>query len=167
MAPEYRERERRSWSEIDKLKDRSGYRREKREERQGPTSQRALHRYKAQLEKLFKPGTKLGKDAEKKLKKLRETSDRSEFINLSNKYIEEFGLPHSWEDLENFLRHKEVEVLAEVIRRMEVILKEQTDTRKDNFQKDLHLIQMTTRHKDLRKQVGQLIHRLGGDTASN
>ena len=166
MVSEYREREKRSWSEIDKMKDRSSYRREKYEERQKPSSQRALHRYKAQLEKLFKPGTKLGKDAEKKLKKLRETSDRSEFIGLSNKYIEEFGLPHSWGDLENFLRHKEVEILAEVIRRMEVLLGEQTETRKENFQKDLHLIQMTTRNKDLRKQVGQLIHPLGGETTS-
>ena len=160
MSSEYRERERLSWSEIDKLKDRGGYGRSKRSERETPSEQRALHKYKAELEKLFQPGTKLGKDAEKQLKKLRETSDRRKFMDLADKYLEEFGLPHAWEDLENFLRHKDVQILKEVIRRMEVLLNDQTDTRKENFQKDLHLIQMTTRDKELRKQVNQLIKSL-------
>jgi len=160
MTSEYRERERPSWSEIDKMKDRGGSKRPKRQDRPDRSSERALSKYKAQLEKIFSPGKKLGKEPEKQLKKIRETSERAEFMTMADKYIEDHGLPHSWEDLENFLRHKNAEVLTETIRRMESLLLEQTATRKENFQKDLNLIQMTTRDKDLRKQVSQLIRKL-------
>jgi len=162
MPNNHEEREKRSWSEIDKLKDRSPHRRENYREghRDRFQKERAMSKYKAQLEKFFSKDTKLNKDAQKELKKLREISDRADFLKQADAFIEEHGLPHRWEDLENFLRHKDSEILSETIRRMEALLSEQSDTRRGNFQKDLHLIEMITRDKDLRKRVCQVLKSL-------
>jgi hypothetical protein len=163
MAPEYEERERRSWSEIDKLKDRSGHRKPDRGENQQDRlrDKRAMSQYKAQLDKLFTPGKKNMDDEDTpKLKKLREISDRGEFIKAANKFLQDSSLPNQWEDLENFLRHDDPELLSETINRMEGLLSEQSQTAQENFQKDLHLIEMTTRDKVLRKQVSKLLRKI-------
>ena len=162
MFSDYKEREKLSWSEIDKRKDRSRHTNAREEQYRDRKNQKdfAMGKYKQALENLFTPGKKLSKSEAKQLKKIRETSDRSEFMELADVYIEEHGLPNAWDDLENFLRHKDAQVLSETIRRMETLLEEQSDTRRGNFQKDLHLIEMTTRDKELRKQVSALLKNL-------
>lgn len=159
-------RERLSWSEIDKRKDKGGSRKPRgdgdRDDR--PRSPSSMSRYKQKLEQLFSPagksaksGAKLSDEQREAFKKLQSTTDRSEFQVQADAYLQQFGLPNDWEYLETFLRHKAPEILKDVIARMEAQLPEQTEVRKGNFQKDLQLIEMTTRDKDLRKQVSELL----------
>src|SRR5262245_23519513 len=130
-SEDYRERERLSWAEIDKRRDRSSHTRKDRTEHPAHEDKRAMSRYKEKLEDLFNPEKKVvpkeHKEHADELKALREASDRSVFVTLADAYLAAYGWPESWEDLENFLRHRDPAVLREAIGRMEAIVDAQSE----------------------------------------
>lgn len=164
MAYEYKDRgERKSWAEIDKARNRSSHRKPSHEEREAPQDRRAMSVYKSKLEQMFSPAKikKAPREQNPALQKLKSVTDRAEFIALADTYLAANGIPVVWEDLEVFLRHKEPSILREVVERMAAIAPEQTPIRKENFKRDLHVIEMTTRDKELRIQARRALELLG------
>ena len=159
------EREKLSWSEIDKRKEKGGQRRSRSEERDRPyqskaTKARVETKYKQKLEEMFSGVKKLSKEQRDQLTAMRDIADRDAFGEKADAYLATHGYPEAWEDLTDFLRHRSPSVLAEVVDRLEKILPEQSETRKMMFKKDLELIEMTTRDKDLRKKVVGLLQKI-------
>jgi len=156
------DRDKPSWSEMDKRRDRSQYSSDGSDQRRSKKKNNAyaIGKYKAALEDLFSPEKKLSQDQRQQIQKIQETSDRGEFIQLADEYIQAHGLPSAWGDISNFLRHKNPDVLNQTIDHMETLFEDQTETRQGNFIKDLSLIEMTTRDRNLRKRVHKLIQEL-------
>jgi len=159
------EREKLSWSEIDKRKEKGGQRKSRSGYGDGPYQSKAEKarvetKYKQKLEEMFSGVKKLPKEQKDQLSKLRDLTDRDAFGEGADRYLAEHGYPEAWEDLTDFLRHRSPAILSEVVDRLEKILAYQSDTRKGMFKKDLELIEMTTRDKDLRKKVVGILQKL-------
>ena len=149
MAPEYREKERKSWAERDKMAGRSAHRKEARPDR--PPSRRASAALKKRLDAMFTMGEKLSDEQLEALREMQDAPDRDAFVVLADQYIATHGLPSGWNTLGIFLRHREPKVLTEVIERMEKIMTKESEVARGNFAKDLSAIEMTTRDRDLRR----------------
>ncbi len=119
------ERKKRSWREIDKLKDASGLsklrKKREKEEKTSPTEDKKIKdKYLKELEKLF--SSKNDTEKEERLKKLHHLVGKREFKKLVLEFYEKFGLPDEARDLLLFLDIDEKELLLKVL-----------DKIKDNF----------------------------------
>jgi hypothetical protein len=171
------ERQRKSWREIDKAKDRSTHRREEQPpsegRRGGARSQRS---YRATLDRLFESG-KIAKLVEQKapgvekteeegenriklLAKIRSAAGREEVSREVDHFLQHYPLPDDLEILGKVLEHRDPELQRRAIEEILLLLDKEKPKRSRAMIGQLKLIRDTGEDKELESLAVRLLERL-------
>jgi hypothetical protein len=154
-------REKMSWREIDRRKDRSPHApKEQREpQAQRPKSRRSewmMKQYRKEVDKLFM-GKKGTQKHEKSLKEIGKNHGTDQFETVAKTYIDQYGLPDDWNTLSLLLDYPDSNKVTEVIGAMEKIFETRSPVEKRGFKAKLDILAMTTTNSDLRDAAEELI----------
>ncbi|MCX8118434.1 MAG: hypothetical protein N3G78_10930 [Desulfobacterota bacterium] len=163
MAPDFEEeeKERLSWREIDRIRDRSrhapkeplqGRRRSKR-------SEWLMKRYRKEADKLF-----MGKKGTREYQKAQEELDRAygteRFGEIARAYLDQYGLPEDWRTLSLLLDHTDPEKVLEVLRTMRTLYETRSAAERQGFRSKLDIMAMTASHPEVREMAEEMLKSL-------
>ena len=154
------DREKLSWREIDKQKDKSKHAsQEKPVFKKSKRSEWIQKQYRKEAEKLFM-GKKGTPEYRKARNELYNRHGTPKFPAIAKKFIQEYGLPDDWDTLFLFLDHKDVGTVKEVILKLKSNYRERSLTAMQGFRAKLEIIAMTTADKGLREIIQEVIKEL-------
>ena len=151
MAPPFGsdsdEREKPSWREIDRRRDRSRHvrREESGSKEKSLRSAWAKERYLKEVDKLFQ-GEKGSKAHKAALNAIHRTYGTQKFSDSIKKYLEKYGIPDDWSTLMLMLDCKDEKVVVEVIEAMHAYSKERSPTERQGFKDKLEILSFTSSH---------------------
>jgi hypothetical protein len=146
-----RERERISWREIDRRRDRSPHapKEKPHDQERSRQSEWRKKQYRKEVEKLF-----MGKKGTKKHQKALGDIDRhhgtDQFETAVKAYLDQYGLPDDWSTLSLLLDYPDAEKVLEVLTAMRNLYETRTPMEKQGFKAKLDILAMTTPNSDLR-----------------
>jgi len=158
------ERERPSWREIDRLKDRSPHTR--RRERSQTEVEKALkskwlkERYLKEVEKLF-AGKKGTKEHEKALAQVHKTYGTNRFHKAVRNYVKEYGFPEDWGTLILFLDHRDTEIVCQALTALKELYPEKGRVERQGFISKVRILSMTAKADEVRDTALHVLHELG------
>jgi hypothetical protein len=158
MSPKQEDdRDRLSWREIDKLREKPGRRREPRKPRV-PKTQAEWARQQAlrEAEALFK-GKRGRPEYQKALRQLEEHHGSKKFAATAKKFLQEYGLPTEWGPLNRLLDYPEPEVVAEVLRTLAAQIGARSRVEQQGFKGRLQILALTSPHLDLRRCAEEIL----------
>ena len=154
------EREKLSWREIDRQKDKSKHTsQEKPAYKKSKRSEWIQKQYRKEAEKLFM-GKKGTPEYRKARNELYNRHGTQKFPAIAKKFIQEYGLPDDWDTLPLFLDYKDVGTVKEVILKLKSNYRERSLTEMQGFRAKLEIISMTTSDKGLRELIQEVIKEL-------
>ncbi|MGD8774236.1 MAG: hypothetical protein PVF44_02890 [Syntrophobacterales bacterium] len=138
------ERERPSWREIDRKRDRSRHVSRDKSSRQEKSlrSTWAKEQYLKEVDKLFQ-GEKGGKEHKKALNAIHSHYGTSKFAASVKKYLKTYGLPEDWSTLMLLLDYKDVEVVVQVIEALKTLAVERSLVEREGFKNKLEILSIT------------------------
>ncbi|NWF93145.1 MAG: hypothetical protein HXY46_09520 [Syntrophaceae bacterium] len=144
------ERERISWREIDRRKDRPYATRETPKAREGSRRSDWLKRhYRKEVDKLF-----MGKKGTKKHQKALDDIDRYQgtdrFEAAVKAYLDQYGLPEDWNTLSLLLDYSDSEKVLEALAAMKNLYETRSPVEKQGFKAKVDILAMTAADRDLR-----------------
>jgi hypothetical protein len=154
------ERERISWREIDRRKDRPYATKETPivRERSGRSDWLKRH-YRKEVDKLF-----MGKKGTKKHQKARDDIDRyqgtDQFEAAVKAYLDQYGLPDDWNTLYLLLDYSDSEKVLEALTAMKNLYETRTPMEKQGFKAKVDILAMTARDRDLRGFAEEMLETL-------
>jgi len=146
------ERERLSWREIDKLKDRSKHvSREKPEyQKKSPKSEWLSKEYRKQAEALF-AGKEQTKEHQIIHSAIHKHHGSDKFNSTVKKYLKEYGLPQDFSTLFLLLDYKDGKVVREVLNVLREKVSEQTLKIQEGFKSKIKIMAMTADDDEIRE----------------
>jgi len=155
------EREKISWREVDRRRDRSPY-----APREMPQDRERSHRsewmkkhYRKEVDKLF-----MGKKGTKKHRKAIEDIDRyhgtNQFEETVKAYLEQYGLPDDWSTLSLLLDYSDAEKVLQALTAMKNLYEARTPMEKQGFKARVDILAMTARDRDLRDFAEEMLKTL-------
>lgn len=155
------EREKISWREIDRRKDRGPY-----APRETPTHRGRSRRsewmkkqYRKEVDKLF-----MGKKGTKKHQKARDDIDRyhgtEQFETAVKIYLDQYGLPDDWSTLSLLLDYSDAEKVLQVLRAMKDLYETRSPVEKQGFKAKVDILGMTAHNSDLRDFAEEILKTL-------
>jgi len=146
------EKERPSWRDIDRKKDRSKHVAEERSafRPKSAKAQWAQKQYLKEVENLFK-GKKATKEHAIAHEAIHKYAGTSKFNTAVKKYIEEYDLPDDWSTLFLLLDYKDLSVVKRVIATLKEKAQEETLNVKEGLKSKLRIIAMTTPDSELKE----------------
>ncbi len=142
--PESDEKERPSWREIDRRRDRSrhvsGEKTSKKEK--SLRSSWAKQKYLKEVDKFFQ-GEKGGKKHKTALDAIHRHYGSGKFASVVKKYLKEYGMPEDWSTLMLLLDHKDEEVLVQTIEALRKIAPERSFVERQSFKDKLEILSFT------------------------
>lgn len=145
------ERERLSWREIDRRKDRSPYapKETPRDQKRSRRSEWVMKKYRKEADKLF-----MGKKGTKKHQKAHDDIDRfhgtDQFEEAVKTYLDQYGLPEDWSTLSLLLDYSDPEKVLQVLTRMKELYESRSPIEKQGFKAKVDILAMTASDSDLR-----------------
>ena len=155
------ERERISWREIDRRKDRSPHApREMPEEgKRSRRSEWVMKKFRKEADKLF-----MGKKGTKKHEKARSDIDRyhgtEQFETAVRAYLDQYGLPDDWRTLSLLLDYSEAETVLQALTAMKDLYESRTPMEKQGFKAKVDILAMTAPNSDLRDLAEEMLKTL-------
>ena len=155
------EREKISWREIDRRKDRSPY-----APKEGPKEKERSHRSEWVMKKYRKEADKLfmGKKGTKKHQKALNDIDRfhgtDQFEAAVKAYLDQYGLPEDWSTLSLVLDYSDPEAVSGAIKAMKPLHELRSLMERQGFKAKLDILAMTTRDSDLRDLAEEVLKTL-------
>jgi hypothetical protein len=157
------EREKISWREIDRRKDRSSYApKETHEHEQRPKSHRSewmKKQYRKEADKLF-----LGKKGTKKHQKALSDIDRfqgtDQFDATVKDYLDQYGLPDEWSTLSLLLDYSDPKQVALVLAAMQTLYETRRPAEQQGFKAKVDILAMTAGDSDLRDAAEEILRKL-------
>ncbi len=149
------EKERPSWREIDRLRDRSPHTRRRREETQ---VERALknkwlkERYLKEVEKLF-AGKKGTREHEKALEKIHKSYGTNRFNKAVKDYVKEYGLPEDWGTLILLLDHRDEEIVCGALRALKKLYPGKGPVEQQGFMSKVRVLSMTAKSEKVQEEA--------------
>lgn len=157
------EKERPSWREIDRMKDRSPHTRRREGAKTG--IEKALQskwlkeRYLKEVEKLFS-GKKGTKEHDKALEKIHKTYGTSRFHKAVRDYVKEYGFPEDWGTLILFLDHRDAEIICEALSALKALYPEKGRVERQGFISKVRILSMTAKADQVREKALDVLHEL-------
>jgi hypothetical protein len=138
------EREKPSWREIDRRRDRSRHvsRDDRSRKDKSLRSAWAKEQYLKEVDKLF-TGKKGGKEHETALNAIHRNYGTSKFASSVKKYLEKYGIPDDWSTLMLLLDYKDDEVLVQVVEVMKALAPERSARERHGFKDKLEIFSFT------------------------
>ena len=155
------EREKISWREIDRRKDRSPYApKETPQDRQrSRRSEWVMKKYRKEADKLF-----MGKKGTKKHQKALSDIDRyqgtDQFEAVAKAYLDQYGLPEDWSTLSLLLDYSDPEKVIEALTAMKNLYEGRTPVEKQGFRAKVDIFAMTANDRDLRDFAEEMLKTL-------
>lgn len=169
------DREKRSWKEIDQMRDGTA-RREKRQERQ-PRSKQSQKSYRAALDRAFDSG-KIGElvkgqaeesggeeapaDASriKLLREINKAEDRASITKAVDAYLEKYEIPEDADVLAKIVQHRKPGIQLKAMRMLDAMLDEAQPKRVRALVGQLKLIRDMADEREMEELADRLIDRL-------
>ena len=138
------EREKPSWRDIDRKRDRSRHvsRDEQSRSEKSLQSTWAKDQYLKEVDKLFQ-GKKGSKEHKAALNAIHNNYGTSKFASSVKKYLEKYGIPDDWSTLMLLLDYKDDEVLVQVIDALKDIAPERSRVERQGFKDKLEILAIT------------------------
>lgn len=155
------EREKISWREIDRRRDRSPHapKEPPPDRERSRRSEWVMKKYRKEADKLF-----MGKKGTKKHKKAHENIDRlhgtDQFDEAVKTYLDHYGLPDDWHTLSLLLDYSDPEKVLEAIQAMKPLYEGRSTVEKQGFKAKLDILAMTANHRDLRDVAEEMLKTL-------
>ena len=155
------EREKLSWREIDRRKDRSPY-----APRETPTDQTRSRRSEWVMKKYRKEADKLfmGKKGTKKHQKAHNDLDRyhgtDQFETVVKAYLEQYGLPEDWSTLLLLLDYSDSQTVLQALTTMKDLYEARSPIEKQGFKAKVDILAMTASDSDLRDFAEEMLKTL-------
>jgi len=165
MAPSsdsnHDEREKPSWREIDRRRDRSRHasRDERSRKEKSLRSTWAKEQYLKEVDKLF-TGKKGGKEHKSALNAIHRAYGTSKFASSVKKYLQKYGIPDDWSTLMLLLDYKDDEVLQQVIEVMKDLAPERSAMERHGFKDKLEILSFTTSSSKILSLVESVLQEL-------
>jgi hypothetical protein len=154
-------REKISWREIDRRKDRSPYapKETPRDEVRSRRSEWMMKKYRKEADKLF-----MGKKGTKKHQKAHHDIDRyqgtDQFETAVKTYLDQYGLPDDWSTLSLLLDYSDSEKVLQVLAAMKDLYEARSLTEKQGFKAKVDILAMTASDGDLRDFAEEMLKTL-------
>jgi hypothetical protein len=178
--PEPGERPKRSWKEIDQMRDGSAHRKEPRREGGGPSlrteSSQAYRSYKSQLNKLFDGGGALPEALQKQLEEKGVAKDASRKKTMTDAisqggapqaivaaleaYRAEYGFPENEEALAKLLDLTDESILLETIKTIDMLKTDDRLKRGNALKARLKTVEMTVDASEVVRAARELTKKL-------
>jgi hypothetical protein len=144
------EREKPSWRDRDRKKDRSKHLSQDRPafRPKSARAQWAQKQYLKEVENLFK-GKKASKEHAAAHEAIHQCSGTKKFNAAVKKYLAEYDLPDDWSTLFLLLDYKDLNVVKRIITRLKDMAHDQPLSIKEGFKSKLHIIAMTGTDSEL------------------
>jgi hypothetical protein len=144
------ERDKPSWRDLDRKKDRSKHLSQDRPayRPKSARAQWAQKQYLKEVENLFK-GKKATKEHTVAHEALHQFSGTKKFNAAVKKYMAEYDLPDDWSTLFLLLDYKDIKIVKKVIVRLKDMAQEQPLNIKEGFKSKLHIMAMTSTDSEL------------------
>jgi hypothetical protein len=155
------EREKLSWREIDRRRDRSPHApKETHGERvRSRRSEWVMKRYRKEADKLF-----MGKKGTKKHQKAHSDIDRyhgtDQFETAVKNYIDQYGLPDDWSTLSLLLDYSDSEKVLQALAAMKNLYEARSPIEKQGFKAKVDILAMTASDSDLRDFAEEMLKTL-------
>jgi hypothetical protein len=155
------EREKISWREIDRRKDRSPYapKETSRDEVRSRRSEWVMKKYRKEADKLF-----MGKKGTKKHQKAHHDIDRyqgtDQFEPAVKTYLDQYGLPDDWSTLSLLLDYSDSEKVLQVLAAMKDLYEARSPVEKQGFKAKVDILAMTATDSDLRDFAEEMLKTL-------
>jgi len=155
------EREKLSWREIDRRKDRSPY-----APKEIPTDQVKTRRSEWMMKKYRKEADKLfmGKKGTKKHQKAHNDIDRyhgtDQFETAVKTYLDQYGLPDDWSTLSLLLDYSNSESVLQALAVMKDLYETRSLVEKQGFKARVDILAMTASDSDLRDFAEEMLKTL-------
>lgn len=155
------ERDKISWSEIDKRRDRSPYAPKETPEQRQPShrSEWIKKQYRKEADKLF-----LGKKGTKKHEKAHRDIDRyhgtDQFDATVKSYLDQYSLPDDWRSLSLLLDYSDAKMVSQVLAAMKNLYETRTPAEQRGFKAKVDIFAMTASDSDLRDLAEEILRTL-------
>jgi hypothetical protein len=155
------EREKISWREIDRRKDRSPYapKEAPKDQVRSRRSEWVMKKYRKEADKLF-----MGKKGTKKHQKARNDIDRyhgtEQFETAVKIYLDQYGLPDDWSTLSLLLDYSESEKVLQALVAMKDLYETRSPIEKQGFKAKVDILAMTASDSDLRDFAEEMLQTL-------
>lgn len=153
------ERERLSWREIDRLRDRPRSRLPRSERRPPRQAEWIKKMVLRQAEALFK-GKRGNPAYQAALKALEEAHGTKKFDSVARKFLAEYGLPDTWGTLNLLLDFPEPQVVLEAMEAMRQLYPERSRVEQQGFGARLRVLALTSKHGEVRRRAEELLEEL-------
>jgi len=158
------ERDKISWKEIDRRRDRSPY--APKETREPSENRPKSHRFEWMKKQYRKEADKLfmGKKGTKKHQKAVSDIDRyhgtDQFDALVKSYLDQYGLPDDWSTLSLLLDYSDAGKVSEVLAAMKNLYGARTPVEQRAFKAKVDILAMTAGDADLRDAAEEVLRTL-------
>lgn len=150
---DYDDRDRPSWREIDRLRDKSRHvRREERKEKPERIDRWKTKRAKEALERILK-GKKGTLKHDKLYNKIHSSYGTENFVKNVKSYIENYGLPDDASTLMLIMDTKDEEIIMGAIDKLGTIYHDLTDRMKEDVRRKISIIKLTERSESIRQKA--------------
>jgi hypothetical protein len=138
------EREKPSWRDIDRKRDRSRHVSRDEHSRSAKSLQStwAKEQYLKKVDKLFQ-GEKGSKEHKAALNAIHNNYGTGKFASSVKKYLEKYGIPDDWSTLMLLLDYKNDEVLVQVIEALKDMAPERSRVERQGFKDKLEILAIT------------------------
>lgn len=155
------EKEKPSWRDIDRMKDRSRHVSKDRTEPRpkSPKKEWAQKMYLKEIANLFK-GKKASKEHAIALREIHERTGTKKFNTAVKNYLKEYGLPEDWSTLFLLLDYKDTDVVRQAALALKELSGEVSLSLKEGLKSKLNIIAMTTSNEDLRDVAEEILREL-------
>ena len=155
--------ERLSWSEIDKLKDRSEHlSRDKPQFRKKPSVKEewAKKQYLKEAEKLFSGVKEETKEQKKARKDISKHYGTSKFNNVVKYYIKKYGFPNDWGILILMIDHEDQKIVIGTLKALKEIIGKSNVAEREGFKSKVKILAMTAESDELQELAEEIIEEL-------
>ena len=155
------EREKLSWREIDRRKDRSPYapKETPRDQARSRRSEWVMKKYRKEADKLF-----MGKKGTKKHQKAHNDLDRyhgtDQFETVVKAYLDQYGLPDDWSTLLLLLDYSDSQKVLQALAAMKDLYEARSPIEKQGFKAKVDILAMTSSDSDLRDFAEEMLKTL-------
>lgn len=153
------DRERLSWREIDKRRDRPGERPPTQERPSKKQAEWVRKMALQQAEALFR-GKRARPEYQKALKELEAARGTKKFVAVARKFLEEYGLPEEWGALNLLLDFPDAEVAGQALQAMAAMAEKRTRVEQQGFKGRLQVLQLTSPLVAVRRLAGELLENI-------
>jgi hypothetical protein len=155
------EREKISWREIDRRRDRSPHAPKETPEDhvRSRRSEWVMKKYRKEADRLF-----MGKKGTKKHQKARNDIDRyhgtDQFETAVKSYLDQYGLPDDWSTLSLLLDYSDSEKVVQALAAMKGLYETRNLIEKQGFKAKVDILAMTASDSDLRDFAEEMLKAL-------